>query len=480
MQYQFKLTGSQRMALYRHLFPGDGLEAVSIVLCGKHQGHSQTILLGREVIHIAYEDCKRKVDLITWKTELLLPIIDKAETEGLAIVKIHSHPNGYPKFSSQDDESDRGLFEAIINCSAGGGCNGSTVMLPNGILFGRAIDAQTSFIPFTKISIVGDELRQFRSEANTHEEVADFAERNAQTFGSRTQNQLSKMKVGVVGCSGTGSPVIEQLVRLGVGEMVCVDPDVIEVKNLNRILNSRFADAKEALLKVKLVTRTINEIGLGTKCTEYASDIYDSKDAQFDLMTSDFIFGCMDGARGRQLLNQLSTLYLIPYLDMGVRIDADGQGGISKVVGVVHYLQPGRSSLMTRGVYTSEQISAEGLQREDPEEYARRFEEKYIHGSMEGVGSPAVIPLNMNIASAAVLEFLNRINAFRDDPPKHYARIIFDLSNVETEKTKENEMEIDERLSKWIGIGDCEPLLMMPELSMSDAITRIGLHGVSS
>jgi tRNA A37 threonylcarbamoyladenosine dehydratase len=32
--------------------------------------------------------------------------------------------------------------------------------------------------------------------------------------------------------------VIEQLARLGVGEFALIDPDVIEMKNLNRILNA--------------------------------------------------------------------------------------------------------------------------------------------------------------------------------------------------------------------------------------------------
>ena len=46
------------------------------------------------------------------------------------------------------------------------------------------------------------------------------------------------MSIAVVGCSGTGSPVIEQLARLGVGRLVLVDPDRVEEKNLNRIVNA--------------------------------------------------------------------------------------------------------------------------------------------------------------------------------------------------------------------------------------------------
>src|SRR6185369_11130027 len=41
------------------------------------------------------------------------------------------------------------------------------------------------------------------------------------------------------GCGGLGGYIIEQLARLGVGELVVVDPDVFEEHNLNRqILSS--------------------------------------------------------------------------------------------------------------------------------------------------------------------------------------------------------------------------------------------------
>ena len=37
--------------------------------------------------------------------------------------------------------------------------------------------------------------------------------------------------------------MVEQLARLGIGRLVLIDPDLIEEKNLNRILNSGKEDA---------------------------------------------------------------------------------------------------------------------------------------------------------------------------------------------------------------------------------------------
>ena len=62
------------------------------------------------------------------------------------------------------------------------------------------------------------------------------------------------MTVGVVGCSGTGNPVIEQLMRLGVGKLVVIDPDTVEFKNLDRILYTTVEDAKSSIPKSRLLS----------------------------------------------------------------------------------------------------------------------------------------------------------------------------------------------------------------------------------
>lgn len=63
-------------------------------------------------------------------------------------------------------------------------------------------------------------------------------QRNRQTISITGQQKLFRSRVAVVGCGGLGGYVIEQLARLGVGELIVVDPDVFEEHNLNRQLLS--------------------------------------------------------------------------------------------------------------------------------------------------------------------------------------------------------------------------------------------------
>jgi hypothetical protein len=51
------------------------------------------------------------------------------------------------------------------------------------------------------------------------------------------------------------------------------------------------------------------------------------------------------------MLGQICSAYAIPLFDVGVHIEPDGAGGISHAVAAEHYIQPGRSSLLSRGVF---------------------------------------------------------------------------------------------------------------------------------
>lgn len=63
-------------------------------------------------------------------------------------------------------------------------------------------------------------------------------QRNQQMISTLQQLQLFQSKVAVVGCGGLGGYILEELSRLGVGQIVAIDPDIFEEHNLNRQLLS--------------------------------------------------------------------------------------------------------------------------------------------------------------------------------------------------------------------------------------------------
>lgn len=458
------LTAAQHRDLQKHLFPGDNKEAVAILLCGRRNGDRRHRLTVRDVFVIPHDECVlREVDKVIWSPDYIVPHLEEATRKELSVIKVHSHPTGYPEFSKTDDEGDNRILPMIKGWVEHDIAHGSAVMLPDGTMFGRVIVHDDTMQPLECINVVGDDLR-FWYQNSGDTKTPDFMASHAQAFDEGTIERLQKMSIAVVGCSGTGSPAIEQLMRLGVGELVLVDFDTVEERNVNRILNSTMEDARLKRPKIDVLADAIKKTGLGTKVIKLKTNLWDTEVVRA-IGQCDVIFGCMDTVDGRYLLNSLATHYLIPYFDIGIRLDTyrEGlkKGTIREVCGTVNYLQPGLSSLMSRGLFSMEAVRAAGLERKDPSAHQRQVNEGYIAGVTNH--RPAVISVNMFASSLAVNEFLARLHPYREYPNEYFASVQFSLASMEL--IMDPEESICEILERRVGFGDAKPLLGEMELA---------------
>jgi ThiF family/Prokaryotic homologs of the JAB domain len=464
MDVTLTLNAEQHAALHAHLFPGDGYEAAAIILCGRRAGDRRQRLVAREVHPIPYEECSaRTPQRVTWPTHVIAPLLDRAEARDLTIVKVHSHPTSYEQFSATDDEGDRRLLSSIRDWFDIDLHHSSTAMLPDGRMFGRCLTANGGFQPLTHINIAGDDLKFWYPDQGK-DDTPDFASSHTQAFGEGTFERQRRLSVAVIGCSGTGSPVIEQLARLGVGELVMIDDDKLEVRNVNRILNATMADVRAGRLKVEVLTAAVKRMETGTRVIPIPRNLW-TPDAVQAVGQCDLAFGCMDTVDGRFLLNTIAAYYQLPYIDLGVRIAAvpEGprKGQIVAICGSVHYLKPGGSSLISRGLFTMEDARAAGLARTDPTAHAQQLEEGYVSGV--AIHRPAVVTLNMLIASLGVNELLARLHPYCDEANEAYDHIQVNLGDMEIIPASKNEpCPIFQR---DVGKGDVRPLLDLPQLS---------------
>ena len=249
-----------------------------------------------------------------------------------------------------------------------------------------------------------------------------------------------------------------QLARSGIGRLVLVDPKLVKEVNLNRIAFTQRSDIGSP--KVEVVGDAVKATGLCTEIDPIHGDLA-NPDAVRAVAECDILFGCMDSLTGRDILNRIATFYTMPYIDVGVSLDARPNGGVDAVWASVHYLQPSLSSLRSRGVLNGEDVRAEAMKRNDPEEYARQRDQHYIRGVQEE--RPAVMPLNTFASSVAVLELLARIHPFRYD--NRYALQRFALHDGFSARNDESEFAACPILAKHLGRGDVEPLLDRPNLS---------------
>lgn len=263
-------------------------------------------------------------------------------------------------------------------------------------------------VPVGAVRVVGGDWRLLLP--GDDEGAKPVFDRQIRAFGPDGQRTLAKLRVGIVGAGGTGSAVHEQLVRLGVGEITIIDPDVIndDGSNVTRVYGSTMADVCQP--KVTLAERQADRIGLGTHVTAVQGTINDETTARL-LTHCDIIFGCTDDNRGRVVLGRLCTWYLIPIIDMGVKLTSD-EGNLRGIEGRVTVLEPGVGCLQCRG-----RINAAALQSEvlSPAEREERIDEGYATGLEDR--DPAVVAYTTGVAAHAVGELLHRVFGLDDGRP---------------------------------------------------------------
>ena len=81
-----------------------------MALCGRRESPRASILTVHKIVTIPYSACRRDEYRITWPVELVQQLIGQAAAKGMGILKIHSHPGGYDRFSVTDDTADNELF----------------------------------------------------------------------------------------------------------------------------------------------------------------------------------------------------------------------------------------------------------------------------------------------------------------------------------------------------------------------------------
>jgi len=143
-------------------------------------------------------------------------------------------------------------------------------------------------------------------------------DQSRQSFlGEHSDHLLKETTAGVIGVSGGGSHVCQQLAHIGVGSYVIVDPQAIEDTNLNRLVGGTAADVSARTTKVDIAKRLIRGIRPDAHIEAYEDDW---RNVAESLRNCDVVFGCVDSYRERNELERQVRRYLTPYIDIGMDV----------------------------------------------------------------------------------------------------------------------------------------------------------------
>jgi molybdopterin/thiamine biosynthesis adenylyltransferase len=149
--------------------------------------------------------------------------------------------------------------------------------------------------------------------------------------GGKGQQKLLEGRVLIIGAGGLGSPVALYLAAAGVGTIGIVDPDTVELSNLQRQVVHFTPDIGKP--KVESAAEKIRAVNPDVRVTTHREAVNAANIREL-FSDYDFVIDGTDNFAAKFLINDASILTGIPY----------SHGGIIHFVGQTLTVLPGRST----------------------------------------------------------------------------------------------------------------------------------------
>lgn len=432
------------------------VETGGVLLASRHRADNGDIRLLARTMHwvpaAAYE--RRAGHEMRIASEGYTAALGLAEQDCSIPLWVHTHPGGRPVRSERDERVDV-LIADLFRLRSGSDHYGTVIVSPGaaGIELTGTIQSSDGRIEsIARFWMVGDRwrLRQAFGCAPATSNAATF-DRNVRAFGDAVQRTIGMLRIGIVGCGGTGSAVAEQLVRLGARHLLLVDADTLGPSNVTRVYGSTPRDVGR--FKTEVLADSLREIAPDLSCRTIAGRCTSQPVARA-LAASDLLFGCTDDNAGRLVLSRLSSYYLTPVIDMGVLLSSNAGGHLAGIDGRVTVVSPGAACLVCRRRVDGARAAAE---MRTPEERRRLADEGYAPAL--GDVEPAVVAFTTVTAAVAVSELLERLIGYGATPRPGEILLRMHDREISTNAAAPTPNHYCHPAAGKLGRGDTEPFL---------------------
>lgn len=426
-EWSLRLPQPMMRELHHHLFPGDHDEHGAVIGASVVQTSRGTRLLGRRLFlaedGVDYVPGQRGYRMLT--ASFVRRCARICAQEGLAYLPIHCH-GGTDRvgFSSPDLASHARGYPALLDILSGPPV--VALVFADHAVAGDIWLPDRTQLTLDHLDVVGRVTDRLYPQPPLPPLKADPSyDRQARLFGDRGQEILARQKVAIIGLGGAGSLINEYLARLGVGHIVAIDDDRVDLTNLPRLVDARRRDAlswltndhmpkrlrefgqRHATRKVRLARRVARKANPRVTFEAIDKDVTDPGVID-KLIDCDYIFLAADSMQARLAVNALVHQYLIPGVQLGAKVDVNEQTGVVRdVFAVVRHLVPGESCLWCNQLINPTRLAEEAASPE------QRRAQRYV----PEVHAPSVITLNAVATSHAVNDYLFSVIGLADDLP---------------------------------------------------------------
>ncbi len=330
--------------------------------------------------------------------------IAHSECAGLAFM--HSHPSrGWQEMSDTDIVAERDRIAGPA-WACGLPLIGLTLGLDGAwsarfwVRFGKVFERQWC----DKVRVVGNGLRLTYNNSRLpppgrHPEL----QRTIDTWGQVVQDDIARLRIGIVGVGSVGCHIAESLARMGVRHLTLVDADRIEPHNLDRLLYAHPGTIGQ--YKVTLAEKHLRRHATAREFhVNSVRHRIEERPAYLAALDCDVLFAAVDRPLPKDVLNHIAYAHCIPVVFGGVFVDGKPSGRLGQAAWSAIVVGPGWGCLRCDGQYTTSDVTMERDGSLDDPSYVR-----HATGLTNGRRNQNVFPFSASVASHMVLEMVRLI-----------------------------------------------------------------------
>ncbi|HYO46667.1 MAG TPA: ThiF family adenylyltransferase [Gemmatimonadota bacterium] len=387
-------------AVRRHVEDFSEGEQAGFLICGRASSRTGSILFAREWMPVPQDEIQRdkRGFMLAWPASFNARVIDRADELNACAVLVHSHGDSIkPRLSGPDTRNAKSLFSPVSRLLPGRPCG--SVVIGDGAASGVFWVGGAPVANLRALHVVGAPIEKWQPEPLPLTSVRRRIDRQTRAIGSRSDALLADSTIAVIGLSGGGSHVCQQLAHQGLGHLIGVDDQLVEEVQLGRMVGAYTTDI-DTTFKTAAMRRLAESIDPGIVFEEIRERFPASRVRQA-LLDADLVIACVDSFLAREEINAFCRRHHLPLIDIGMNIETDGDGSLLSAAGQIVVVVPDSPCLRCGPLLSDAVLERERQER--PPGYDL---------NPDAVGDPQIVSMNGVLASEAVNCALDLITGY--------------------------------------------------------------------
>jgi hypothetical protein len=405
MNYSVVISEGLQFELQKHLLRLDGQEDLCFAFFHLSTGKSRTSALVAEIV-LPGEGDRNVHGNVSFNAGYFDRISSAALKKGCGIVFIHSHPSSGWQAMSNDDIKAEEMLAPRVKAMTGLPLVGMTIGTDEA--WSARVWVKTAPKRYERffcesVRVIGKGLRVTYYDKLIPKPFFNEAfSRTISAWGEQKQADISRLKIGIIGCGSVGSVVAEALIKTGIQYILLIDFDTVENKNLDRLQGigpESVGKAKVHALKAHLDRVKVDQ---SVKIEALAYSIIETNGFS-SALDCDVLFSCVDRPWPRFLLNLIAYAHMIPVIDGGIDTNPNKRvTNLDQARWKAHTVGPERNCLCCLGQFTPEDVALEQSGLLEDQTYIKSLPKDHFVNRGENV-----FVFSMGLAAMEMQQFLS-------------------------------------------------------------------------